>query len=123
MSRGEFFRFLKGAKAACVICFALGLLLSGVHLANAMGHDHRSPGSVLHMPQPTAQESPADFADPCADTNHRFAQCCSILHCMTGMVAAASALPNPALKSPLRIETANLPVSRMPSRLDRPPKA
>jgi hypothetical protein len=77
----------------------------------------------VQMPQTTAQASSADYADPCADTHHRSAQFCSILHCMTGLVAAASALPSPALKSPLRIETANLPVSRIPSRLDRPPKA
>jgi hypothetical protein len=122
MSCGGFLRFLKRAKAAFVICFALGLLLSSVHLANAIGHDHRSPGPVLQVAHTAAHESRADCADPCADTNQRVAQGCSILHCMTGFVEAASALPSPALKSPVRIETANLPVLRMPSGLDRPPK-
>jgi hypothetical protein len=121
MSRGGFLRFLKRAKAASIICFAIGLLLSGVHLANATGHDYRSPGSTVQMPQTMAQASPAGYAEPCADTNHRVAQCCSILHCMAGLVAAASALPSPALKSPVRMKTSHLPVSRMPSRLDRPP--
>jgi hypothetical protein len=122
MSRGGSFRFLKRAKAGFVICFALGLLLSGAHLADATGHGHRSPGPVWQMAQTTAQDGPEDCADPCADTDDRVAQGCFFLLCMAGLVAAASALPSPTLKSPVRIETANLPVSRMPSRLDRPPK-
>jgi hypothetical protein len=122
MSRGGFLAFLKRAKAASTICFAMVLLLSGVHLANAIGHDHRSPGSVVQMPHTTAQGSPADYAEPCADTNRGVAQCCSMLHCMAGLAAVSSTLPIQGLKSPVRIETADLPVSRMPSGLDRPPK-
>lgn len=110
---------LRRAKAALFICFAIGLLLAGAHLANATGHDH-PPGTEL--PHSTTQASEMDDADPCAISGHHVAHCCSALHCMAGFATAQATLPSPTLKSPVRIETAGLPGSRTPDRLDRPPK-
>jgi hypothetical protein len=109
------------AKAAFFICFAIGLLLSGAQAADTLNHDHPT-STVLQLPQTIAQGSEARATDPCINTGHRVAHCCSALHCMAGFAAVPATLPSPAPESAVCIETAGLPSSRVPDRLDRPPK-
>jgi hypothetical protein len=112
---------LRRAKAAFFICFAIGLLLSGAQTADALNHEH-PPSTVLQLQQTIAPGSEAGATDPCMNTGHRVAHCCSALHCMAGFAAVPATLPSPALESPFPVETAGLPSSRIPDRLDRPPK-